>query len=243
MTQDTAKTITIAPQEIIIQFIDLLERARGRPGMYIGVVEPYWLHTLLWGIETALKWCGIEQGDGLYDEVEHERGWKNDTALGSLPHMRDAGLTDKQIVDENLIIAAEIWKRTLIELIGNQEALVALEEMDCARHLHGATNFSLNRSDQFVELPDTITQQPAEYTIRMYPWAHKALTELPDTVQESLRDTIRSLGDNPHPPASHKLRESDGWRLPVSDHRIVYQIDDTEKYVTVWNVGLQHHKK
>ena len=64
----------------------------------------------------------------------------------------------------------------------------------------------------------------------------------PATGVEPFNARILSLRDEPRP---HGVRKpagaSEGWRLRVGDHRIVYRIDDDARTVTV--VRVKHRRE
>jgi len=48
--------------------------------------------------------------------------------------------------------------------------------------------------------------------------------------------TIDSLADDPRPPGCKKLTLDQGWRVRVGDYRIIYDIDDVVRIVSVERV-------
>jgi mRNA interferase RelE/StbE len=48
---------------------------------------------------------------------------------------------------------------------------------------------------------------------------------------------ILSLENNPRPRGSHKLRAGGGYRIRVGDYRVLYDVDDSAKKVTIYAVG------
>ena len=48
---------------------------------------------------------------------------------------------------------------------------------------------------------------------------------------------IRDLATDPRPPGSTKLANEELWRIRVGDYRILYQVNDSERVVTVAGVG------
>ncbi|HEV2177291.1 MAG TPA: type II toxin-antitoxin system RelE/ParE family toxin [Terriglobia bacterium] len=77
------------------------------------------------------------------------------------------------------------------------------------------------------------------YTVRILRRAQEELAGLPLESYQEVRDGIRSLARDPIPPASGKLAERDGWRLPVGKFRVVYELDSQQGAVTVLHVGLR----
>jgi mRNA interferase RelE/StbE len=75
------------------------------------------------------------------------------------------------------------------------------------------------------------------YTIRILRRAQKALARLPKKDYERVRDAIRALGENPRPPGARKLTDREGWRIRVGPYRVIYEIDDANRGVTVLDIG------
>ena len=67
--------------------------------------------------------------------------------------------------------------------------------------------------------------------------AFKELVDLPPREYERVRDAIRSLGDDPRPPGCRKLTARDGWRIRAGSYRVIYEVDDRARTVTVIHVG------
>jgi mRNA interferase RelE/StbE len=78
------------------------------------------------------------------------------------------------------------------------------------------------------------------YTLRILPRAEKELSALDSKPYESVKKKIYGLRDVPRPPGCRKLADSPGWRIRVGDYRVVYEIDDAARTVTVLRVG---HRK
>jgi mRNA interferase RelE/StbE len=47
-------------------------------------------------------------------------------------------------------------------------------------------------------------------------------------------------GEDPRPHGSRKLVGRDGWRIRVGRYRVIYEIDDAQRFVTILHVG---HRK
>jgi mRNA interferase RelE/StbE len=75
------------------------------------------------------------------------------------------------------------------------------------------------------------------YRILILRRAQKELADLPHLVYDRVKQSILDLASNPRPGQTHKLVSRDGWRIRVGDYRVIYEIDDTEKTVTVLHVG------
>ena len=52
-----------------------------------------------------------------------------------------------------------------------------------------------------------------------------------------VRDVPRGLGDDPRPSGAVKLSGRNGYRVRVVDFRILYEIDDAAREVTVFDIG------
>jgi mRNA interferase RelE/StbE len=75
------------------------------------------------------------------------------------------------------------------------------------------------------------------YSIRILRRAQKALARLPKRDYERVRDAIRALAKDPRPPGSRKLTDREGWRIRIGVYRVIYDIDDGIRVVTVVDVG------
>ena len=51
-----------------------------------------------------------------------------------------------------------------------------------------------------------------------------------------IAQAILMLEYDPRPPGCRKLRGLDGWRVRVGDWRVIYQVDDTARVVTIVEV-------
>jgi len=76
-----------------------------------------------------------------------------------------------------------------------------------------------------------------KYTVLILRGAQKELAQLSTESYGRVRDAIRELAINPRPPGCLKLTGREGWRIRVGDYRVVYEIDDKERTVTVLHVG------
>ncbi len=76
------------------------------------------------------------------------------------------------------------------------------------------------------------------YTVELKPSAERALGKLDLRVQRRLAVVIDALAEDPHPPASTKLRgQQNLYRVRVGDYRIVYQVEDDVLVVLVIRIG------
>jgi len=74
------------------------------------------------------------------------------------------------------------------------------------------------------------------YNIFILRSAQKQLSKLPTFAYARVRDAIFDLAEDPRPPGCLKLTNREGWRIRVGDYRVIYEIDDTESIVTVFDV-------
>lgn len=75
------------------------------------------------------------------------------------------------------------------------------------------------------------------YNLLILPRAKKALADLPEQEFAVADRKIEALRENPRPAGCKKLAERQGWRIRFGDYRILYKVDDTNKTVTVTDVG------
>jgi mRNA interferase RelE/StbE len=78
------------------------------------------------------------------------------------------------------------------------------------------------------------------YRVEVLRRAVKTLSKLPGRDYERVRDAIRALESEPRPPGCKKLVGRDGWRIRVGRYRVIYEIADVVRVVTVLDVG---HRK
>jgi len=75
------------------------------------------------------------------------------------------------------------------------------------------------------------------YTVFILRRAQKELAQLPREVYVHIRDAIRDLEQEPRLRASAKLTGREGWRIRVGDYRVIYEIDDQQRLVTILHIG------
>ena len=78
------------------------------------------------------------------------------------------------------------------------------------------------------------------HTLRILPRAERQLAALDSKSYDSIKKKIYALAEEPRPLGCRKLKGYLGWRVRVGDYRIVYEIDDASRTVTVLRVG---HRK
>ena len=75
------------------------------------------------------------------------------------------------------------------------------------------------------------------YSLSILRRAQKELAQVPAGDQDRLIEAIRSLGDNPRPSGCRKLSGREGWRIRIGSFRAIYEIDDSQRLVTILHIG------
>ncbi len=75
------------------------------------------------------------------------------------------------------------------------------------------------------------------YAVTILRRAQKELAALPTESYTRVRDAIYALGENRRPPGCLKLSGREGWRIRVGSYRVIYEIDDAQRTVTVLHIG------
>jgi len=75
------------------------------------------------------------------------------------------------------------------------------------------------------------------YRVEILRRAQKTLARLPKQDYERVRDAISALAGDPRPAGCRKLTGRAGWRIRVGPHRVIYEIEDVARVVTVLDVG------
>jgi mRNA interferase RelE/StbE len=75
------------------------------------------------------------------------------------------------------------------------------------------------------------------YSVSILRRAQKERASLPREEYGRVRERLIALADDPRPPGCAKLTGRAGWRVRVGDYRVLYDIDDAAKAVTVVHVG------
>lgn len=79
------------------------------------------------------------------------------------------------------------------------------------------------------------------YSVGVKSTALRELKALPAKVRNKSIEVIDRLELNPRPSGCKKLTGSDNrWRIRIGDHRILYEIDDTNRSVVIFRVS---HRK
>ena len=78
------------------------------------------------------------------------------------------------------------------------------------------------------------------YTIVWRNEARQALSRLraiDGASAKLLTSAVRALAADPHPDISNRLGGSQFWRLRLADLRVIYEVDDGENVIHIYNVG------
>lgn len=75
------------------------------------------------------------------------------------------------------------------------------------------------------------------YAVSLLRRAQRELARVPSGDYERVRDAIAALADDPRPPGCLQSTGREGWRMRVGNYRVIYEIDDTARVVTVLHVG------
>lgn len=75
------------------------------------------------------------------------------------------------------------------------------------------------------------------YTILILRRVQKELSLLSLNDYKQVRDVINALKEEPPPSGCVKLKGRDGWRIRQGRYRIIYEIDDKQRTVTVLHIG------
>lgn len=75
------------------------------------------------------------------------------------------------------------------------------------------------------------------YKIEIRRQAQRALDRLPDNDYRKVLDAITDLANSPRPRGVEKVKGSVYWRVRQGDYRIIYDINDKQRLITIVRVG------
>jgi len=76
------------------------------------------------------------------------------------------------------------------------------------------------------------------YRLRLDSEAEKALDRLQGATYQRVVDALLALRETPRPPGCVRLRGHDaGYRIRIGSYRVLYEVDDASRLVTVWRIG------
>jgi mRNA interferase RelE/StbE len=78
------------------------------------------------------------------------------------------------------------------------------------------------------------------YSLNFSKQALKELEKINEPYYSNIKHAITNLTNNPRPQGYKKLKGRDGYRIRVSDYRVIYNIFDTELIIDIITLG---HRK
>ena len=75
------------------------------------------------------------------------------------------------------------------------------------------------------------------YRLEITRRAQRALARLQPRDLDRTREAIAGLSEEPRPPGCKKLTGREAWRIRVGRYRVIYEIEDVVRVVTVVEVG------
>lgn len=77
----------------------------------------------------------------------------------------------------------------------------------------------------------------AKYSIYFKASAEKDLDKLDKIIGDRIEAKIDSLESNPYPAGFKKLRGESSIRIRVGDYRIIYEMNEQSKSLTIFKIG------
>ena len=75
------------------------------------------------------------------------------------------------------------------------------------------------------------------YKLELRRRAQRALDRLPRDDFNAVVGAVKDLANSPRPKGAEKIKTAGLWRIRQGDYRIVYNIDDGQKIVTILRIG------
>ena len=80
------------------------------------------------------------------------------------------------------------------------------------------------------------------YQVSLRPSAERQRRQLDDQLRHRINEMVLALEESPRPSSVVKLRgRTNQWRMRVGDYRIVYEIDDESRLVTI--LRIKHRRE
>ena len=96
----------------------------------------------------------------------------------------------------------------------------------------------VSRSPWKSSKPSSGADLVAVYAVEARPRVRKALRQLDVGTRKDVLEAMRSLGANPRPQGVKPLKGYRPWlRVRVGDYRIIYDVDDDARVVTIAVIG------
>lgn len=77
----------------------------------------------------------------------------------------------------------------------------------------------------------------ASYSVEVRKSAAKELAALPRRHCQRVIEKVRALATDPRPHGAEKLSDENKYRIRQGDYRVLYQIDDDDKRVTIVRIA------
>ena len=75
------------------------------------------------------------------------------------------------------------------------------------------------------------------YSLLVLRRAQRELTSLSQETYDKVKSAIAALAENARPSGCRKLTGREGWRIRVGAYRVIYEVDDPARTVTILHVG------
>jgi mRNA interferase RelE/StbE len=75
------------------------------------------------------------------------------------------------------------------------------------------------------------------YRVDLRRHSQKSLEKIPTHERLKIIAALLELEQNPRPRGMEKVRRTGLWRIREGDYRIIYNIDDEEKLITIVRIG------
>jgi mRNA interferase RelE/StbE len=75
------------------------------------------------------------------------------------------------------------------------------------------------------------------YEIKVRGRARKQILRIPPPHFQRIKEQIAALAQNPRPAGAKKLVGETGYRIRIGDYRVLYEIDDDMRRITIYRVG------
>jgi mRNA interferase RelE/StbE len=76
------------------------------------------------------------------------------------------------------------------------------------------------------------------YSVFLRRSVQRELERVPSPFYEKIEEKLLSLRENPRPSGSKLLQGAEkSWRVRIGDYRLIYEIDDKTKLITVIKIG------
>jgi mRNA interferase RelE/StbE len=80
------------------------------------------------------------------------------------------------------------------------------------------------------------------YQVSLRPSAERQRRQLDNQIRQRINEVLLVLEESPRPSSVMKLRgRTNQWRIRVGDYRIVYEIDDERRLVTI--LAIKHRRE